>query len=472
MVLINTRFYTDPAFTRSVFFDLITRWLRSSSFADISIDGFDFGQDEFFACSEEDKERSLSIGNYEKVFILTHSNPDKDSTYITSYVLDDTSDKPSLYLHQEKTFTKASFASQNADIQFPDLLKSIFWNEYGGNDNGLMTLSEPIILRKSDVGLAKEIINNTSAFLNPVVYVSPNASTGQYHVDCERLAQELEGQAHVVVESSPVTAAAIALEVSQCNPYNGAVKIYVPGGDTHTIWSKEQEMASEIVCSVRQVLSCVSVPDEFNAVKLRQMHKLSKLGDDSELSRLCEEMLKEKDNEISALNDQLSELKRELYQANNKASSLEYNLESQSEDSGKTVVFEVTESDLYDGEIKSVVRKVLQKEYDSMKDDPNLSSSRKFDVLSDILDHCFPCTTDADLVRCIRRAFNDGVLTREGIGCLQSSGFEVEKGENGHYKVSFGKDKRYSTVFSSTPSDKSRGAKNCVSDFVNVLFGY
>lgn len=469
MVLINTRFYVGDELTRQSFFELVKSWVDSSSYINISVDDYDFSTDE---TQYDDDNNKLFIANYNDRFIVSHTCLDDDATYETVYVLDDVSDKHSLYVHQEKTFTKAQLGSYRSVVRVPNVIKSLFWNEFGGDDNGIITCGDPITLRKSDVALAKKIIDNSGDFLNPVVYVSPQSGTGHYDVNCDFIAQELEGQAHVVVENSPVVASAVQKATDGNNPYNGAVKIFVPGSEAKTLLCKGKGFNYEVIDCVRDMLAHVTVDNSFNPTKLRQAHMISKLGGgDSELSRLCEEMLNDKDSEIRALKEELTVAKQELMAVNAKAANLQDGF-NKSDSIDRGVVFEVVENNLYEDEIKTVILKVLQKERDSMKDDANLSHSRKFDILSDILDHNFPCTTDADLIECIRSTLKDGTLTREGIGCLQASGFEVEKSDrNGHYKVSYKGDKRYTTVVSSTPSDR-RGGKNSISEFVNVLFGY
>ena len=119
-----------------------------------------------------------------------------------------------------------------------------------------------------------------------------------------------------------------------------------------------------------------------------------------------------------------------------------------------------------------VVLKILQKEYDSMKDDINLSRSRKANVLKDVLEHNFPSGTDTKYTELLKSAFNDGALTKEGIGRLQAVGFMISKEErNAHWQFKFGDD-RYVAIFSATPSDKARSVKNFVSGYSNILFGY
>lgn len=473
MILLNTKFHC-VGITRQILFDYICQYLRKSSMPDISADSFDFETQETMSFESEQHD-VLTVDNYPDVCIMTYiTHGDKGSVYTTDYVLNDTAGSSSLYLRQTKSFLSAN-AYNDSDFELvhvPDPIQSVFWNEYGGDDNGLPTDNQPLMLKKSDVRRVKAIFSDISGFSNPIVYVSPVQETGEYKIDINKVARALQGQAHVLVESSPVASEEIAKYTEHANPYNGSIRIYTSDGGQETLLCGGAGADVNLVMKVRKMLSHVA-PDEYcDPDKIRQKYVFAKFSD-SKLAEQCENLLRDRDEEINRLRSENEELKSAMFSAQNKAESLQNNLDSKISSDGLFLRFELTEKDLYDGETAAVVLKVLRKELDSMKDDPNLSKSRKFDVLSDILDHNFPCTTDADLVKCIRSAFSDGVLTKEGIGCLRASGFDVEKGDRkAHYKVTFNGDERYVAMFSSTPSDKRRGTKNCISDFVNVLFGY
>lgn len=475
-MLLNTAFCVEESLTRSVFLKLAKEWLEESPFYSINLDEFDDTTDEYQITSADDAQ-SLFVGNYESVFVLqvTHNDSKASATYITNYVLDDKSERHMLHVSQERVNNSISLSPYTAPIMLPNLLKSIFWNEYGGFDNGLLVDNKAIIIRKDNIDLACKVVKQELSFDNPIVYVSPNMQSGLYDVNYDFLAQSLIGQAHVFVEGSPKISLDIKDLTDSSNPYNGAVKIYLPGTQqSTTLLSHGKGFNNEVIDMVRSALVTVGVPDKFNVTKLKQTHAFSKLGDDSELTKLFEDMLNDKDREIQLLKEAQDELKTQLSSVNAKAASLQSGFSKQNESiDGDSISFVVTETDMYDGERNDVILKILQKEYDAMKDDSNLSRSRKFDVISDVLEHNFPCKTDAQLIECIRGAFKDGALTREGIGRLQSAGFVVEKsGRQAHYKLTLNGDSRYEAVFPSTPSDKARGTKNLISDFSNKLFGF
>ena len=491
-MLLNTKFVVDNSLTRTEFLRLANSWLHNSPYYDISLDDYN-GEDEEFSIESSDSSKKIMVCNYANVLLLSVINSclksacddedddydDRDTsvTYTTNYVLDDSSDEHIMHVSQEKVFTEMSLSKRRNVVKIPNLMKDIFWNEYGGIDNGLITDDKPLFLKKTDIELAKKIVNQEIDFYNPIVYVSPNSVTGYYEVNPNYLAQELMGQAHVVVESSPRVASDIKAATDGNNPFNGAVKVYLPGKKSTTLLS-DKGFNGKIIGTIRDLLGKVSIDDSFNVNKLRQNHMFEKIKNggqaDEDFAKLCEEMLNDKEAEVRELKKELAEVRQQLSTANAKADSLQGNFNKYNDDKSENILeFDMTENDLYTNERKDVILKILQKEYDAMKDDSNLSRSRKFDVLSDVLEHNFPSETDAELIECVRGAFKDGALSGAGIGRLQAAGFVVEKsGNQSHYRINFNGDQRYESIFSSTPSDKARGTKNLVSDFTNVLFGY
>ena len=475
MMLLNTRFNVDKALTRTVFVELIKGWLSESErYSDFTLEDFDWESDEY---QDELSDLSVKIivNNYEDRFIFQMINNDAEegATYTTTYVLDDKSDVPSIQLTQEKLLTQMTLSQGRDYAKLPVLLKNIFWNEYGGDDNGLLTDNKAFVLRKDDIELGVKLLKNLKDLRNPIVYVSPNLQTGYYELNYDFVAQELMGQAHVIVEGSPRVSNEIKAKTDAMTPFNGAVKIFLPDGTSTTLLPTGKGFNSQVINSVRNTMLQLSVDDSFNINKIRQQHMFAKLGDDSELSKLCEEMLSEKDKELAEAQAEIAELKKQLMHESGKAEALQQGLNKVTEDDAKGIFISMEETDLYECERMDVILKLVKKEYDAMKDDVNLSKSRKFHVLEDVLEHNFPSETDADLIECLRSAFKDGALTREGIGRLQSVGFVVKKDDKQpHYKIKFAGDDRYMAIAPSTPSDKARGSKNMISDFSNILFGF
>lgn len=484
MILLNTKFAVSDDLTRQMLFSLLTDWLHDSHFCDDTIRESirDFKWDmETFTVQTKDGSIQVLLDNYEDSFCIQVINHDDDAIYKTNYVLKDKKDVPILQCVQDKAVTALSVQDYRK-VRLPKLLRAVFWNELCGDDHGLSIDDKPFILRKNDIEIAKQIVSQEVEYDMPVIYVSSD-DMNRYAVNYEVLASEMVGQAHVVLEGSPVISNKVRELVGESKPHSGAIRVYLPNRQSKLYLpinkqadkdTKEQPLHYTIINDVRNMQSSLAISDEFNLEKIRQRHlfsKLSKAGD-SELVAIAESMISEKDVEIEALKKELDETKKKLSVSASKAAGLQAQFEEAEDDNDKCLALGITEKPLYDREIEDVILRVLQKEYDGMKDDSNLSNSRKFHVLEDVLEHNFPSGTDIKLVECIKSVVKDGTLSKDGIGRLRDAGFNVEKeGRQAHYHITFGGDERYATSYSATPSDR-RGAKNFVSEYTNMLFGY
>lgn len=477
-MLLNTRFYVDKAFDRQMFLAKINSWLQNSNNFTLPEIEFDFKQDELIVESES-KDQRVNIYNFDDRFALQVTVNSEGATYTTTFVLDDKSDKHSLHLSQNKVFTTISVENDKRQaVNLPNIVKEIFWDECGDYDGDIMTDDKPLLLRKNMVDMAANILSQKNTYLNPVVYVSLVQRTGLPDVDCNKIAQELMGQAHVVVESSPLVSKKVqeALENKELQPYDGAIRILFPGGDSK-LFIRNKALSNfdyAVINSVRRIMAGVTIEDSFSIAKMRQRVMLNKIAnsDDKEFAQMAEEMLNEKDAEIATRDKEIENLKQKLYDMTNKADVLQNSFDKTEAESDGGINIAAEAPEMYDGEYLNVILKVLKKEYDSMTGDANLAGSRKYDVLGDVLAHNFPRTTDADLIKCIEEAFKSGNISRDGIGSLKRAGFTVEKGSRAsHYKVYFKNFDKYFVTVASTPSDK-RGMKNTISDLINILFGY
>lgn len=472
MILLNTRFNLEKDFNRKTFMDIVKDWINGSQYLTLTVDDFDFESDVDYQTESEDKTFKIVINNYDSRFIFQVINNDEGSIFDTVYVLDDKSDEHSMFVQQNHTYETYAVGLRDPELKVPNILKTIFWDEYGGMDGSFVTDNKALVFRKSDVKLAESIVKKQVEMINPIVYVSPSQN-GLYDVNYDFLAQELMGQAHVVVEGSPRVAQAVREATEGQNPFGGAVNIYFPGGHETRLLPKGKGFIYEIIRAVRKSLARIEAPENMNPIKLRQSHNLERIKNstDSEFVELCEEMLAEKDAAIDAIKKELDTVKQELSASRAKSANLQEGFEKSGDVNQNAIVFDMDEKDLYPDERKDIILKILQKEYNMIKDDANAGTSRKCDVLRDVVEHNFPSGTDTGLIDTIKRVLKDGVLSKEGIGCLQDIGFGVGKTGGDHYKLIFGDDDRYSFICANTPSD-NRGAKNLISNISNTLFGF
>lgn len=476
MVLLNTKFYVSDEFNRQVLFDLIQSWLGLSKQYDLDVSAFDFSQVDFKA-ELDDGSQCIIINNYVDKFIYQVIKQDDVVKFINSFILDDKSDKPIMSVQLEKEYCQAT-VSKDKSFALPQLLKEVFWNEYGGNDNGLMTDDKAYIIRKSDVQMAYDIITKQMSCLNPIVYVSPYAASGNYAVNYDRIARELIGLAHVVVEGSPKVSNDIHELTGGLSPFDGVVDILLPNGQGKRLIPSGKNFNYKVVDEVMDIMSKVAIDDEFNVLRIRYNHKLQDISVDPELQSVFDEILNEKDAELASKNElidkkteELADCKAIIMRLTAKIDALQRGFDTKGVTGNIQIV--TNESDLYEGEIMDVLLRLIQKEVNSMDSDDNTRSSRKYHVLKSILDTNSMSGKREEYIQIFKSAFKDGCLSQDGVRNLKSHGFIVEKTKgNSHYKIVFADDDRYQIVFSSTTSDKKSAAENNVSTFCNVLFGY
>lgn len=466
MLLLNTRFAVTPDLDRPSFISMFRLWVQSSTYASCDVPENVLEQPEYVteSGSEEDK-RKISIFSLDDLLGVVVESKDKGDNWKLTYGFHDKEEKPYITVTLDKTGMK--FGSQDT-FNLPGFLKQLFWNEYGGDDEGLITDNRAVILRKAQIPEYKQDKFLFKERFNPIVYVSCKKD-GSYKIDYDGLAVELMGQAHVIVESSPAVAGMIT-DFWKKKPVNGDCTIILPTGETQDISVADDKSFLPIVETVRDCL-VRGVSYVFDPVSLQTRSISAKLAsEDKELAALFDDILDQKDSEIKSLKAEIEKLKEDNFKASSKADALQGTFESSnSESSANAISFEGDEKDFYTNERKDIILKVLKKELDSISGDANTGASRKADVLRDVLEHNFPSGTDAELTAALKGAFNDGTLTKGGIGRLQSLGFKLIKEKNNHTRILYNGDPRYASVIASTSSDY-RQVENFVSDFTKVCF--
>lgn len=469
MVLFSTKFALSDDLTRQEFLTMLSEWLKDSS--SYSIEPVFNDTDNDYEFVSDDATESLLVYMTASHLAIQLTKRTDDFEFISTYIMTTVDEIPVMFIRLEKSLAKAS-AQQDFKLQIPKLMREIFWREYGGLDHGILTDDKAFILRKKDVDLATDILTSRIEFFNPIVYVSVVESDGRCNVNYDKLASELLGIGHVVVEGSPYVSQLIHDKVPDKHPVNGDIVVLLPSGESE-FFLKDDDVSNQITEYVRKSMSNVIVDDVFSFSKIRLSYMLSKCGTDGDLTNICDELLQEKDSEIAALKSEISSLEKKSSDLACKVDTYEqaFKKSKDGDDELDFLQLTVSETDLYDGELQDVVLRILRKEYDGMKGDKNLVASRKYGVLGDILANN-DITDKADELRdAFKHCVKDGTMSREAIREAERYGFSVAKSGSNHYKILFNGDSRYQMAMSSTPSD-NRAGDNLVATYMNMLFGY
>lgn len=465
MVLYRTKFLLSDELSMDSFLELFLSNL-SEPFTDL----VDYHQEGEYTVSSEDGNCSFSLYRLDHRLGICMQRTESNMLQTLIYMLRTEDGHPVLFVSCIQEWLRAF---GKVDLQLfttaPAFVRTLFWREYGGPDGCLQTDDRPFILRKAQVSIVKQLFSGQLDVMLPVVYVSVTSDTGSYWVDYEALAKRLAGLAHVVVESNPYVAGLIAAETNSMIPSDGAVDVLLPGGESKRFVEFDLEvMMHTIVEYVCTITSSVAVPDAFSFAKLRLDYLLSQMDEDQNLSALCDSILEEKDREVRTLAEELANAKAELAKAEAHVVSLTSALEQSYEP--VSVGLCATEKALYDGELKDVVLKILQREFDGMKGSPSLRNTRRYTVLSDLLQQNERTGMDEKIRLLFKENTKNGTFGTEEIRNLERVGFSVKTDTSKHYKIVYQNDDRYMISVSKSPSDH-RSGKNLVSTYMNMLFG-
>ena len=471
MILLSTKFNVVKDFTPEVLFQLLCNWLNDSAHYDIPIDYHDESD---YESSSEDGNQILKIYKTDDKFGVQVAISDENTTHTNTYILSQSDKGNVVFVELSREYLKSTTRC-NTMLKIPQLMRQIFWEEYGDMDNDILTDDKSLIIRKHNIDIAKHIILNEKQYMNPIVYVSPYIATGKYATNYERLASDLLGVAHVVVEGNPNISFMVRDMTDGENPYDGAVAVLMPTGERHTFVPKSDDLTRSIINYVRDATASVAPGEEFSFQKIRYNCLLKKAtelsGGNAELEELYDAVLSEKDQELKAANEKIDKLKLDVHNQKAHIDSLNEALNQAKTENKVGIVLATAEDDLYVGEMRDVILKILEKEYKALNTDKKAKTSRKVTLLADILEKNARTGKDTEITKAFKQHFKEGTCNTESMSEIEKLGFSLSKDGNKHYKILFNNDARYQMSVSSTPSDR-RAGENLTTSYMNMLFGY
>lgn len=348
----------------------------------------------------------------------------------------------------------------------PVLVKTLL-QELGGAKDGCLSISDRCVrLTNTDIELAARLIRGEAGCRLPIIYVSVEFG-GAYIVDPNRLARELAGMAHVVVEPNRPFSHRLKIDVGAENVYGGTVGMYLPegGGRRSYFLGRDLRSADDVAKAVtrdvwtalanRRGMDSCSWASLQEAVSRQRIEELRKSG-----SRELQDYISTFDQESAAKDERLADADQEIRRLQAECRNYESRLAASSGALLKTG----TEEDFYPSEIFGIVRDAIQEASRRVQD-----GSRRQHVLMDIL-VANPTQGDAadsmreelrSLLRDSRRM--DTKLRR----ALEKMGFAVSE-EGKHCKLVFRGDDRYTFILPKSGSDH-RGGLNAASEIIRRL---
>ncbi|WBL31971.1 hypothetical protein O5O51_09450 [Sinirhodobacter sp. HNIBRBA609] len=355
----------------------------------------------------------------------------------------------------------------------PYLIKKALENGWGGRDGDLDVQPLPHYFGDSDIELAISIILGKSRLSLPVIYVSRDYYGGTA-ISVEKLAYDLGGVAHVVVEPSRDFSRILTERTGGRNPYFGNIGIStVPLGNFKRFYlggslPTKKALSGAVCNAVEMLVSNKSVMNGYDWIDLNEAHsKLlrSKIISKSRVdSSKIDDWIKEFQSEIDGYRQKILELERELQKRDE--------LDILSMDVGYGIIPSSLSAkigkELYDGEFSDRILFMIS-EFTRASSFPE-HDVRTRNVASQMVRHCNYTGRATALRTELKRAANSGKKYGWEMRSILSN-YNFTASEDGpHIKMSPPADDISGPTIPlpKTPSE-IRGGQNQVRDISNAL---
>ena len=240
MLPFSTEFPVRPSANRAAFVAEVIAWIRGmqhqtvlSSESDAELDGANVHVRSNIG--EELRMRELRSSDGWSAIGTRHDLPDDlGRVWRTECVLKRAAAEGGQDLVRLRTQCIATTPGAKIDTpRKPYLIKALLKNGWGGTDQQFTVTDQPVWLESSDAGLATAIsvtVGEAAKWL-PTVYISATGSSSWLlsQREIEKLAYDLGGIAHVVVEPDRAFSFDLRDETLARNAYGGTVGLSAPG---------------------------------------------------------------------------------------------------------------------------------------------------------------------------------------------------------------------------------------------------
>lgn len=367
---------------------------------------------------------------------------------------------------------KVSCESNHPAVRLPPAKKPVLvrtlLDAMGGAPDGLLRVEgRPRRLENTEIDVAARLIAGKSDCRLPVVYVSAGFQ-GSHIVDPDRLARDLAGMAHVVVEPNRPFSLRLKIEVDSDNVYGGTIGIYWPegGGRRSFFIGREYESGDDIARAIfdeirtaltnRRSLDRCTWAYIQESVSRQAMQALRASG-----SQEVEKYIETFDKELAAKAQRLDDANGEITRLQNEIQIYQARLKAGT----GSLLRSGAEQDLYPNEVLSIVRQAIADASTRVPD-----NSRRKHVLNAVLK---ATPEPEDVAASMRETLKQLLRGSRGLDArisrgLEEMGFSITE-EGKHYKLTFQDDDRYTFTLPKSGSDH-RGGLNAARDIGRLLF--
>jgi len=468
MLSFATEFPVDPDRTTADFLQAMVTWISGSPHTGLSAEVLRDMQEKDEAHVGNDNEGVQSlVTNSPDIDLagLRYSRRDDDLEWMTTVVFSRTSSDAWVGIRVECESQHA--AARLPSAKKPVVVRTVLESLGGAADGPLQIRGKAHALANTDIDLAAKLIRGEAGCRLPIVYVSARFQGG-YILDVDRLAADVSGMAHVVVEPNRPFSVRLQLEVDSENVYGGTIGIYWPegggrrafflGGDYSTPGLLAGAIKDEVRTALlnrRPIARCTWAYVRETASR-QAIQSLKASG-----SRAIDEYAEQFDQEIEAKNQRLEDAEREIQRLRNELRVHE----ARAGTTSGGLLRLGRERDLYPNEILGMLLDAIEDAATRVPQD-----SRRQHVLSSTLEANRlkedPLESRREQLKTLLRGARtiDGKMRRE----FEGIGFSISE-DGKHFKLVFQGDDRYTYTLPKSGSDW-RGGLNAASDIARLLF--
>ena len=502
MLLFSTVLNINRNMTRESFVRLVIQWNKTSTYESNIIP--DLSWDGSFHARYGDDDRWLAIEEYRpgKIVAVRFEKHEPDgSIWDTDYVMNFADWKMTIRLDRSY---EADALGISPRFSTPHFITMMEQKGFLAPDGVLPVSREPFIIDESNLDLLVSVINGTSEFRLPVIYVAKKFSN-EDPLDLSRLAGRVKGTAHVLAIQDAELGYALREKCQGKNEFDGAAGIYFPNPSLdhkrylcHSSEGYDDVQMEKIVRTVIQSGNSLIVEPLYtwqgvnNAILLNRVAagltekanaEAARRQAEQEILELrntldekeqrirreaaekaqaeAERILDEFDNDLLRMQKQIETLTQENESLTRENQILKNKLDTSDH---LPVLTTGEEEDLYPGEIKDLILTILSEVSSATQ-----TNTRRAHVISDLIENnSFEHITAAraETVKKLLKGY-DG-MTAPLRHALEDIGFVITE-DGKHYKLTYYGDNRYQIIISKTPSDFKTG-RNSIQKLNKMVF--
>lgn len=476
MLLFSTLLEINDTLTKDAFIQLVLEWNQGSPHEENIIHGIEwhgernirYGTDTMWLAIEEYRNENIIAVRYEKT--------EADGVvWDTDYIMNFNDMKMSIQL--DRSYLEEALVI-DPSFSTPHFITLLIEYGYLKDDGILPMIRKPIFIKTDNVGLLTDVINGTSRYRLPIVYIS-KTYYGEDPVDIWKLSGRLKGVAHVLVEEGTWLNGRIRKQCNDQNEFHGAVGVYFPNSAYgHKKYLYRAYDGIDAVLSEKVIRSVIQYCNDQMMDKLYTWQGVSNALLRDRLSSKGAELLAvesekvrvaaEADELIESADEDIQKLKKQVEELTHVNEILTYENQGLRSKMGSTdnmpILYLGEEEEFYQDEIRVMLLDALELALPQYA-----SRSRRKTVLEDIIksNSCKRRADErSDQLKNLLRGYKNlsGSMKRT----LQDMGFVITE-DGKHYKLTYYGDRRYMATLAKTPSDK-RSGMNIALEMIKDMF--